>query len=175
MKLTHLENLLCYRMHTPKWAITPTSGAGAAIQGGRANRKGLEALYLSLEPETAVAEFQQGRPFLPPGLLVSYSLTLNRVLDFTAGYQESWPPIWKDFFCDWRKIRFNEGVEPPSWLIGDLALAGNHAGILFSSLANPGGRNLVIYTDQLPVHGTLVVNDPHGDLPSNQSSWNHSR
>lgn len=73
MKIIALKNLPCYRLHTPKWAITPTSGTGAATQGGRANRKGLEALYLSLEPATAVAEFQQRSPFLPPGLLVSYS------------------------------------------------------------------------------------------------------
>ncbi len=100
MKIIALKNLPCYRLHTPKWAITPTSGTGAATQGGRANRKGLEALYLSLEPATAVAEFQQGSSFLPPGLLVSYSLTLDRVIDFTGGYQADWPPIWKDFFCD---------------------------------------------------------------------------
>ena len=56
----------------------------AALQGGRLNRKGLEALYLSLEPETAVAEFQQGSPFLPPGLLVSYVVS---VIDFIGCYE----------------------------------------------------------------------------------------
>ncbi|KAB0730843.1 RES family NAD+ phosphorylase, partial [Pseudomonas aeruginosa] len=45
------------------------------------------------------------------------------------------------------------------------------AGILFESVANPGGRNLVLFTDQLPVHGNIVVNDPRGDLPTDQSSW----
>jgi RES domain-containing protein len=30
-------------------ASSPTSGAGAALQGGRASRKGVEALYLSTE------------------------------------------------------------------------------------------------------------------------------
>jgi len=174
MKIIALENLPCYRLHTPKWSIAPTSGAGAATQGGRANRKGLEALYLSLEPATAVAEFQQGSPFLPPGLLVSYSLTLDRVIDFTSGYQEDWPPIWKDFFCDWRKIRFNEGVEPPSWLIGDLVLEADCAGIIFGSVAHAGGKNLVLYTDQLPAHGSITVNDPRGELPSDQSSWKNS-
>ncbi|WP_245470224.1 hypothetical protein [Mesorhizobium sp. M7A.F.Ca.MR.362.00.0.0] len=32
---------------TPKWAFLPTSGAGAAIDGGRFNRPGVEALYLT--------------------------------------------------------------------------------------------------------------------------------
>lgn len=171
MKLITFAQIACYRMHTPKWAVAPTSGAGAASQGGRANRKGVEALYLSLDSATAIAEFQQGSSFLPPGLLVSYALTLDRVIDFTGGHDDSWPEIWKDFFCDWRKIRFNEGVEPPSWIIGDLALEADCSGILFESVISPGGKNLVLYTDQLPVHGTIVVNDPRGDLPQDQSSW----
>nr|WP_258380184.1 RES family NAD+ phosphorylase [Pseudomonas putida] len=118
-----------------------------------------------------MAEFQQASAFLPPGLLVSYSLSMDRVIDFTGGYNDTWAPIWQDFFCDWRKIRFNDGVEPPSWIIGDLAIEADCAGILFESVANPGGRNLVLFTDQLPVHGKLVVNDPRGDLPTDQSSW----
>jgi len=28
-----------YRMHTPKWAFDPKSGAGAAQHGGRVNRR----------------------------------------------------------------------------------------------------------------------------------------
>ncbi|HFL2866973.1 TPA: RES family NAD+ phosphorylase [Pseudomonas aeruginosa] len=171
MKIIGVQDLPCYRMHTPKWSVAPTSGAGAATQGGRVNRKGLEALYLSLDSATAIAEFQQASAFLPPGLLVSYSLSLDRVIDFTGGYNDTWAPIWQDFFCDWRKIRFNDGVEPPSWIIGDLAIEADCAGILFESVANPGGRNLVLFTDQLPVHGNIVVNDPRGDLPTDQSSW----
>ena len=38
-----------FRAHTPQWASRPTSGAGAAAKGGRFNREGIEALYLSLE------------------------------------------------------------------------------------------------------------------------------
>lgn len=55
-----------YRLHSPRWAYQPTSGAGAAKHGGRANRAGVEALYLAGNVETAVAEFKQsvsvGRP-----------------------------------------------------------------------------------------------------------------
>jgi len=58
MILTELGPLTAYRMHTPRWATAPTSGAGAAAHGGRANRPGTQALFLALEPETAVREFQ---------------------------------------------------------------------------------------------------------------------
>ena len=51
MILTRLDNVTVYRMHAPKWAIAPTSGAGAAKHGGRVNRPGVEALYLALEAE----------------------------------------------------------------------------------------------------------------------------
>nr|WP_329604760.1 RES family NAD+ phosphorylase [Pseudomonas fulva] len=76
-------------------------------------------------------------------------------------------------FLRLEKIRFNDGVEPPSWIIGDLAIEADCAGILFESVANPGGRNLVLFTDQLPVHGNIVINDLRGDLPTDQSSWTH--
>lgn len=71
MILTPL-NAVVYRVHQPKWSFAPTSGAGAGAYGGRANRPGVNALYLSLELETALAEYQQLDALLPPGLLVSF-------------------------------------------------------------------------------------------------------
>lgn len=59
MILTTLDQVSAYRMHTPKWAVTPTSGAGAAAHGGRANRPGVTALYLALDIDTAIKEYQQ--------------------------------------------------------------------------------------------------------------------
>ena len=56
--MTALADVTAYRMHVPKWAVAPTSGVGAAKHGGRANRPGVEALYLALETETAVREYQ---------------------------------------------------------------------------------------------------------------------
>lgn len=58
MILTALGPVTAYRLHTPKWSIMPTSGAGAAAVGGRANRVGKPALYLALEADTAIAEYQ---------------------------------------------------------------------------------------------------------------------
>jgi RES domain-containing protein len=38
-----------YRFLTPKWSHLPSSGAGAAQNGGRFNRPGVEAVYLARE------------------------------------------------------------------------------------------------------------------------------
>ena len=98
MILTRLAALTAYRMHNPKWAVAPTSGAGAAQHGGRVNRPGVTALYLALEVETAVKEYQQVSTLMPPGTLVSYQLTADPVADFRSDFDASrWAPIWEDF------------------------------------------------------------------------------
>ena len=47
-----------------------------------ANRPGTHALYLALEPVTAIREYQQTSTLLPPGTLVSYTVQLSKVVDF---------------------------------------------------------------------------------------------
>lgn len=76
MKLVALADVTVYRMHVPRWAVAPTSGAGAAKHGGRANRPGVEALYLAMEAETAIREYQQVSTLLPPGTLTSYQVSI---------------------------------------------------------------------------------------------------
>lgn len=169
MILTSLEAVV-YRVHQPKWSFAATSGAGAGTYGGRANRPGINALYLSLAMDTAVAEYRQLDALLPPGLIVSYKLSIAKVVDFRGGYTSAWPALWQDFYCDWRNLHFNQGIEPPSWVIGDQALAAGASGILFNS-ALTGGANLVVYTDALAGADTIAVHDPNNDLPRDQSSW----
>lgn len=148
------------------------SGAGAAKHGGRANRPGVEALYLALDTETAVREYQQVSSLLPPGTLTSYQLTVEPVADFTAGYDASvWPPIWEDFYCDWRELWFNQRIEPPSWIVGDMVIAAGGKGILFPSQARVGGTNLVLFVNALTATDSLQVYDPGRSLPQNQDSW----
>lgn len=172
MILTHLEHLTAFRVHAPRWAVTPTSGAGAAKHGGRVNRPGVAALYLALDIETAVKEYQQVSTLLPPGTLVSYQVTLGSVADFRAGFEAlNWNPIWEDFFCDWRELWFNQRIEPPSWVIGDEAIEAGAKGILFRSRIREGGVNLVIYPDILTTADSLSAFDPDQALPKNQDSW----
>ena len=160
-----------YRMHNPRWAFAPTSGAGAAKQGGRLNRPGVDALYLANEPKTAIDEFGQLTPLLPPGTLVSYLVSLARVVDFSAGYTGTWDPLWEDLLCDWRKMVFDDKVEPPSWVISDQVQAAGFNGVLFPSTISAGGVNLVVFTASLAGANRLEVVDPNHDLPRTPSSW----
>ena len=172
MILTELGPVTAYRMHTPRWATAPASGAGAAAHGGRANRPGTPALYLALEPETAIREYQQLSPLMPPGTLVSYTVRVAPIVHFRAGYDaEHWSELWEEFHCDWRELWFNQRVEPPSWVLADEALAAGAKGILFASKLGAGGQNLVVYNEMLAAVDTLQVYDQAGALPKNQDSW----
>jgi hypothetical protein len=84
MILTALGPIAAYRMHMPKWAAMPASGAGAT--------------------------------------LVSYTVQLSKVVDFRGGYQPvTWPELWEEFACDWRKLWFDRSIEPPSWVLAEEA------------------------------------------------------
>ena len=132
----------------------------------------MNTLYLALDVGTAVREYQQVSPLLPPGTLVSYCVSAMPVVDFTRGYAPgTWDPLWEDFYCDWRTIWFNERTEPPSWVLGDAVIAAGAKGILFRSRLSPAGINLALYVDELDANDRLDVHDPSGSLPHNQSSW----
>ena len=169
MKLAHLSGA-AYRVHTPRWAYAPLSGEGAATHGGRANRPGVAALYLSLELETAIAEYRQLSPLMPPGLIVSYQVDVGPLVDLRDGVDESWDPLWQDFYCDWRALHFGEGVEPPSWVLGDIAIATGTKGIIFPSVMDHG-TNLILYTATLSGGDRVEVYDPGKALPRDQRSW----
>ena len=161
-----------YRVIVPRWSYAPTSGAGAAVKGGRLNRKGLEALYLAQTTETALAEYRQYERLLVPGTLVTYLVTGVIVVDFSAGYAAGqWEPIWAEYNCNWRKLAFEQGIEPPSWVLGDLALDAGATGILFPSTAMPGGTNLVLYNSSALPATCLRVHDPDAALPVDAQSW----
>lgn len=88
-------NAVAYRVHDPKWAFTPASGAGAGRHGGRANRPGVNALYLSLELETALAEYKQTDALLEPALMVGYQISVESVVDFRSGFRVNGTPCGK--------------------------------------------------------------------------------
>lgn len=163
MKVGSLSGEPFYRMHTPRWAVTPTSGAGAAKYGGRFNRPGVPALYLSDETETAIAEYKQDLTLMPPGTLVQYELSLSAAILLNQYEADSWDPIWEDWNCEWRKLAI-EGIEPPSWLMGDIAIESGAKGVLFPSTKLPTGLNLVVYTERLGPTDVLRAIDPRGDL-----------
>ena len=158
---------ILFRAHTPQWASRPTSGAGAAAKGGRFNREGVEALYLSLDALTALREYQQTSSFLPPCTMCSYTATLRNLVDLRQlAHGEPWDELWHDWREDWRHLKFDLHIEPPTWV-----LAGGCTGILFPSQANDRGTNVVVYVDRLIDGNSVVVNDPDGRLPRDEASW----
>lgn len=161
-----------FRMHAPRWASQPMSGMGAAHAGGRFNRPGQEALYLSRDTTTAIAEYQQDNPWLQPGTLCSYFASGLRLADLSNGYDpDRWAELWADHACDWRRERFDLGHEPPTWYMSDDVIAERLDGMLFPSQANPGGINLVIFDTSTKPSSQLRVHDPSEQLPKDQASW----
>jgi RES domain-containing protein len=159
-------------MLTPKWAHAPTSGIGAALHGGRANRRGIDAVYVSTEAQTAIAEYQQLSPLMPPGTLVSFEISVGPIVDFTAGYSfDGWDPLWNDFNSDWRSLWFDKKIEPPSWVLGDMVIAAAAKGILFRSNVRSEGINMVLYPGTLTTDDMFQVYDPAHALPRNADSW----
>lgn len=161
-----------YRYLTPKWAYLPLSGAGAASAGGRFNRPGVEALYLSAEPGTGLAEYKQGSSLPSPATLAAYETDLTDVVDLSGGYDpDQWAALWADWNCDWRWIARVEHKVPPSWRLGDEAIRSGAAGLLFPSTHHAGGTNLVVFTANLTKDDRLAVHDPDDMLPKDQRSW----
>lgn len=161
-----------YRYLTPKWAFVPLSGAGAAAEGGRFNRVGVEALYLARAPQTALEEYAQDSSIVPPAILASYLLSVDGIVDLSGGYDpDHWSSDWAEWDCPWRRIvRIDKGT-PPSWVLADKVISDGHKGILFPSIRHPGGTNLVIFNSNLAAADRMEVHDPDGRLPKDQSSW----
>ena len=136
------------------------------------NREGVEALYLSLDEVTALREYQQASPFLPPCTMCSYSATIRGLVDLRQLHRGApWDELWHDWREDWRHLKFEMHIEPPTWVLADMVLAAGHTGILFPSLTNDRGLNIVVYVDQLKDGNSVQVNDPDRRLPRDQSSW----
>lgn len=161
-----------FRALTPRWAYLPLSGAGAASAGGRFNRYGIDALYLSLASATAIAEYQQSAVRLPPLTLCEYRATLPALVDLRRLNEGTWDPLWQDWATDWRASLCDLKLEPSTWAMGDLAIAAGYGGIIFPSLAHPSGVNVVLFLDAFEAAGGgISVHDPDGLLPSNNRSW----
>jgi RES domain-containing protein len=164
-----------YRAHHPRWSFRPISGDGAAIHGGRFNPRGVPALYLSLDPVTAIKEANQGFAHkMEPYVLCSYDVDCDDVVDLgneagrrEVGVEDSVLSAgW--FACITAETR------PPQWTLVDTLMAQGAAGVLVPSFA-PGATaadlNLVLWRWGPDLPHRVEVFDPSGRLPKNQLSW----
>jgi RES domain-containing protein len=166
--LTQFEGR-CWRMLGVRWQREPLSGAGAAKTGGRWNRPDQNALYLSCDHSTAIAEYHQ--MLVRPGMLVAYDIRSEAIADLTkadfwkGGLAGRYDPSVS--YCNWRSFWKIENQSPPTWqIVEDLIKMGAH-GALVPSAQNKGGVNLVLWawSDDPGVDGTCVrVVDPAFDL-----------
>lgn len=164
-----------YRAHNPRWSFKPLSGGGAAVHGGRFNPKGAPALYLALDPITAIKESSQGfaRKF-EPCVLCTYEVDCEDIVDLrTAPARAAAGVDSAEMDCPW----FAEaaaGRTPASWRLAERLIAASAAGALAPSYvrgATSGDVNLVVWdwSDRRPHR--VAVFDPSGRLPKNQLSW----
>lgn len=165
----------CYRGHDPAWSFTPISGSGAALTGGRFNRKGEAALYLSLDVVTSVGECTQGFSHrLQPLTMCEYDVDCEDVADLrdTAG-RERHGVAWDDLDCGWLTFQ-RERQEAPSWRVADRLRDEGCCGILVPSFvpgATEANQNLVLWRWGPDLPHQVIVYDPSGRLPKSQLSW----
>src|SRR3546814_11505957 len=124
---------------TPRWGYGPRGGAGAATKGGRVNRPGTHAVYLSTTPDTAIAEYGQAEQLFSPGTMAAYRVTLACIVDFSGGFSPSWDALWREWGCAWKAQWFRQRIAPPTWDMDDRAFASGAPGLAFP---RPEGRRV---------------------------------
>lgn len=169
----------CYRGHDPAWSFTPLSGEGAARRGGRFNRPGEAALYLSLDVMTAFGECTQGlAQRLQPLTMCEYDVDCEPVADLRTGAsRQSHGVTHGELSCAWLTALLARR-EAPSWRVKDKLAAAGFCGALVPSFF-PGATgahvNIVLWQWGPDLPRRVVVYDPSGRLPADQSSWPNLR
>jgi len=166
---------LAYRAHDPRWSFKPLSGGGAAVHGGRFNPKGTPALYLSLDPMTAIKEAAQGFAHkFEPCVLCTYEVDCEDVVDLRSENDRRAASVGEDeMACAW----FAEaaaGREPASQGLARRLIAGGAAGLLAPSFVRGATQidaNLVLWRWSASPPHKVTLFDPGGRLPKNQLSW----
>ncbi|CAN7702204.1 RES domain-containing protein (plasmid) [Aminobacter sp. NyZ550] len=150
-----------YRALNPIYAGELMSGRGAERYGGRFNRKGTPALYLSLSVTTALREANQAGS-LQPTMLVSYDADIEGVFDSRDDSALQAAGMDATMIADptWRDQMKASGEATTQAFARKLAAAGYH-GLLVKSFAPGAGRedlNLVLWTGgaKAPCRLTLI-------------------
>jgi RES domain-containing protein len=157
-----------YRAHDPRWSFMPTSGRGAAITGGRFNVKGQEALYLSLQPITALAECTQGfANRMLPLTLCEYMIDCADMIDLTNPEMRAAEGVaFADMACAWMTYQRAGRIAPSQALAKSLIKKG-YAGALVPSFVpgiDAGATNLVLWNWGDRPLCKVEVYDPDGRL-----------
>ena len=154
------------RRPTGSLTLRLLSGRGSHEFGGRWNAAGtFPAVYCSLLPETAVTEtmtrfrktgLKARQPL--PGVLISLSVKLQRVLDFTDPHDISVvePFLAKAKRENWQYLQ-DKGREATGQAIGRAAHQLGIEGIRFPSAVVAGAKNLVVFPENLRARSILRI------------------
>jgi RES domain-containing protein len=145
------------------------------VHGGRFNPKATPALYVALDPMTAIKEAAQGfaRKF-EPYVLCTYEIDCDDVVDLRGENERRQARISNEDMASAWFADAAAGREPASWRLARNLIAGGAAGLIapsFVSGADAGDVNLALWdwSDRLP--HKVAVFDPSGRLPKSQLSW----
>jgi RES domain-containing protein len=140
---------LAYRAHDPRWSFKPLSGDGAAVHGGRFNPKGTPALYLALDPMTALKEAAQGFAHkFEPCVLCAYEIDCDDVIDLRDEKERRAASVGEDEMASPWFAEAAAGREPASQRLARKLIASGAAGLLAPSFvrgATPADVNLVLW------------------------------
>lgn len=165
----------CYRGHDPTWSFTPLSGEGAAKSGGRFNRRGKPALYLSLDIMTSVSECTQGlTQRLMPLTMCEYEVDCEPVADLRDEDGRNQHGVtMAELGCAWLR-HLRDGEDAPSWVVAERLENDGFAGMLMPSFvpnATPANCNLILWRWGPDLPTRITVFNPTGRLPKDQLSW----
>jgi RES domain-containing protein len=166
----------CYRGHDPRWAFDPLSGEGARLKGGRFNRTGQAALYLTLKLEGLFLEMSHGFAHrFDPLTICCYDVDASDIIDLRTNADcEKMETTFEVLSCPWA-LDIAEGREPPSWRLTDGLLKDGAAGLLVPSFAHGANptlhHNLVLWKWGADLPYRVTVYDPSSRLSHDQSSW----
>ncbi len=148
----------------------PTSGAGAAKNGGRWNTRGQPALYLSFDPLTAVKEANQQILDFIPVTLVRYQVSGGMVADYGDASMRSKHDLPDDLMSQpWWGPQFADTLSPTQ-LAAEQLMAKGFDGLIYKS-TQAAGHNLVLWRWNETGGATVRTEDKHGLLPKNRDSW----
>jgi RES domain-containing protein len=166
---------LAYRAHDPRWSFKPLSGDGAAVHGGRFNPRGTPALYVALDPMTAIKEAAQGfaRKF-EPCVLCTYEIDFEDVVDLRGEKERRAANVAEQDMASPWFAEAAAGREPASLRLARRLIALGAAGLLAPSFvrgAEARDINLILWDWSGHRPHKVAVFDPSGRLPKNQLSW----
>jgi len=156
-----------YRSSTPRYANESDllTGEGSKRHGGRWNPVGIPVVYLSLTPETAMAEtFAHYRYYgIPvedamPRTFVAVDATLQRIIDLCDGRLRQRLQVSEEriLTVDWRKEVYS-GRQSLTQRIGVAAQQVGLEGLIVPSAAQSDGHNLLVFPENMLAGSNLTV------------------